>query len=55
MEEEDEGPKPWEVAKMKKEEEIEKAEEDDPDDPEKSLPGPRYNAMLAVQRNTLYM
>jgi hypothetical protein len=30
-------------------------EEDDPDDPEKSIPSARYNAMLAVQRNTLYM
>jgi hypothetical protein len=30
-------------------------QDDDPDDPEKSVPLPRYNAMLAVQRNTLYM
>ncbi|GAA6060520.1 hypothetical protein JCM10212_005601 [Sporobolomyces blumeae] len=51
----DDGPKPWELAKIKKEEEVAQAEEDDPDDPEKSLPGPRYNAMLAVQRNTLYI
>lgn len=29
-------------------------EEDDPDDPVKSLPIPRFNMMLAVQRNTLY-
>ncbi|KAH9932992.1 uncharacterized protein B0H18DRAFT_673596 [Fomitopsis serialis] len=32
------------------------AEDDvDPDDPELSRPMPRYNAMLAVQRNTLYI
>ena len=30
-------------------------EEDDPDDPEKTVPFARYNAMLAIQRNTLYM
>jgi hypothetical protein len=30
-------------------------EEEDPDDPEKSVPSSRYNAMLAVQRNTLYL
>ncbi|GAA5840259.1 hypothetical protein JCM3766R1_001441 [Sporobolomyces carnicolor] len=52
---EDDGPKPWELAKLKKEEEVAQLEEDDPNDPEKSLPGPRYNAMLAVQRNTLYI
>jgi hypothetical protein len=27
----------------------------DPDDPILSVPPPRYNAMLAVLRNTLYM
>ncbi|GAA5949051.1 hypothetical protein JCM21900_003188 [Sporobolomyces salmonicolor] len=53
--EDEEGPKPWEIAQQKKEEEAAQAEEDDPDDPEKTLPGPRYNAMLAVQRNTLYI
>ena len=30
-------------------------EEDDPDDPLKTLPMARYNAMLAIQRNTLYI
>lgn len=30
-------------------------DEDDPDDPQKSVPIPRYNAMMAVQRNILYM
>ncbi|GAA6027287.1 hypothetical protein JCM8097_002560 [Rhodosporidiobolus ruineniae] len=30
-------------------------DEDDLDDPEKTVPGPRYNAMLAVQKNTLYL
>lgn len=30
-------------------------EDDDPDDPSKSIPLERYNAMLAVQRNTLYI
>lgn len=30
-------------------------EEDDPDDPAKSIPLERYNAMIAVQRNTLYV
>ena len=30
-------------------------EHDDVDDPQKSTPMPRYNAMLAIQRNTLYM
>jgi hypothetical protein len=30
-------------------------EEDDGDDPEKTIPGLRYNAMLAVQKNTLFM
>ncbi|CEH16637.1 Protein containing repeated kelch motifs [Ceraceosorus bombacis] len=29
-------------------------EDDDPDDPQKSVPIGRYNAMLAVQRNVLY-
>lgn len=29
--------------------------EQDPDDPLLSTPMPRYNAMLAVLRNTLYM
>lgn len=45
--------KPWEVAKLAKEATME--DEDDPDDPEKTVPFARYNAMLAVQRNTLYM
>ncbi|KAL9940585.1 hypothetical protein V8E36_000073 [Tilletia maclaganii] len=30
-------------------------DDDDPDDPQKSVPRERYNAMLAVQRNTLYI
>lgn len=30
-------------------------EEQDPDDPTLTVPIPRYNAMLAVLRNTLYM
>ncbi|TFK53261.1 galactose oxidase [Heliocybe sulcata] len=30
-------------------------EDDDPDDPNKTVPLTRYNAMLAVLRNTLYM
>jgi hypothetical protein len=30
-------------------------DEDDPDDPNLTKPIPRYNAMLAVLRNTLYM
>ncbi|CDR88631.1 uncharacterized protein SPSC_05235 [Sporisorium scitamineum] len=30
-------------------------EEDDPDDPLKTIPLERYNVMLAVQRNTLYV
>ena len=30
-------------------------DEDDPDDPNLTKPMPRYNAMLAVLRNTLYM
>ncbi|GAA6002432.1 hypothetical protein JCM10207_001116 [Rhodosporidiobolus poonsookiae] len=35
---------------------VEEAEEaDDGDDPEKTVPGPRYNAMLAVQKNTLFI
>ncbi|KAK4047007.1 Kelch repeat-containing protein 3 [Microbotryomycetes sp. JL201] len=66
----DGGPKPWEIAKLKKEA-AQLAEEnggdgqistmagdeddDDPDDPQKTVPMSRYNAMLAVQRNTLYI
>lgn len=46
---EEEDSKPWEAAKEVA------MEEDDPDDPEKTIPFARYNAMLAVQRNTLYM
>ena len=30
-------------------------EEDDPDDPLKTVPLTRYNAMLAILKNTLYM
>lgn len=30
-------------------------DEQDPDDPNLTIPIPRYNAMLAVLRNTLYM
>lgn len=30
-------------------------EEDDPDDPQKTVPIARYNAMMAVQKNTLYI
>lgn len=52
--EEDE-PQAWELAQQKKEAEKEAEIEDDPDDPEKTVPFARYNAMLAVQRNALYM
>ncbi|KAK0558458.1 Kelch repeat-containing protein 3 [Tilletia horrida] len=31
------------------------AEDDDADDPQRTVPRERYNAMLAVQRNTLYL
>lgn len=31
------------------------AEEDDPDDPMKTVPLSRYNSMLAILRNTLYI
>lgn len=31
------------------------ADDLDPDDPNLTIPLPRYNAMLAVLRNTLYM
>lgn len=34
---------------------VEDEEEDDPDDPLKSIPLERYNVMLAVQRNILYV
>ncbi|PWN47512.1 galactose oxidase [Violaceomyces palustris] len=37
------------------EEEEEEEEEDDPNDPIKTIPLERYNAMLAIQRNTLYI
>lgn len=37
-----------------KEPETIEEEEEDPDDPQKSVPIPRYNVMLAVQRNVLY-
>lgn len=37
------------------ESESEDEEEDDPDDPQKSVPIARYNAMMAVQKNTLYI
>jgi hypothetical protein len=30
-------------------------EDDDPDDPQKTVPRARYNAMMAVQKNTVYM
>lgn len=33
---------------------VEEESDDDPDDPQKSVPIPRFNTMLAVQRNTLY-
>lgn len=52
-EEEDEGPKPWELAQMAKEEQAAAEDEDDPDDPEKTIPFARYNAMLAVQVSCL--
>ncbi|KAK4056837.1 Kelch repeat-containing protein 3 [Microbotryomycetes sp. JL221] len=70
---EEEGIKPWELAKLQKEAERmvnsdgsnagdssvsgggDDDEDDDPDDPQKSVPMTRYNAMLAVQRNTLYI
>ncbi|KAK4705245.1 hypothetical protein P7C70_g960, partial [Phenoliferia sp. Uapishka_3] len=52
---EDDEPKPWEVAQEAKEALVLDQEVDDPDDPEKSIPFSRYNAMLAVQRSTLYM
>lgn len=51
-EEEDDGPKPWELAQMAKEEQMAAVDEDDPDDPEKTIPFSRYNAMLAVQVST---
>jgi hypothetical protein len=31
------------------------AEEDDPDDPMKTVPLSRYNTMLAILKNTLYI
>ncbi|SGY45982.1 BQ5605_C001g00367 [Microbotryum silenes-dioicae] len=53
---EDDTLKPWEVAEQKKQEALnDMDDEDDTDDPEKTIPGARYNAMLAVQRNTLYL
>jgi len=52
---EDSAPKPWELAQLEKEQIRIDQEEDDPDDPEKSIPSSRYNAMLAVQKNTLYI
>jgi hypothetical protein len=36
-------------------EEDEDEDEDDPDDPQKTVPMARYNAMMAIQRNTLYI
>ncbi|SCV74046.1 BQ2448_6478 [Microbotryum intermedium] len=54
---EEEASKPWELAEQKRQEALnamDEEEEDDPDDP-KTIPGARYNAMLAVQRNTLYL
>lgn len=86
--ESDDEPKPWEIARARREIELEmeraakqatlqsenkdssqtdsadaqdSAEfavnrpEDDDGDPEKSIPGPRYNVMACVQRNTLYL
>ena len=53
--EEGDDAKPWEVAQQAKESLVLEQEQDDPDDPEKSIPFARYNAMLAVQRSTLYM
>ncbi|KAL8290639.1 hypothetical protein RQP46_002897 [Phenoliferia psychrophenolica] len=47
--------KPWEVAQQAKDAMALDQEADDPDDPEKSIPFARYNAMLAVQRSTLYI
>lgn len=75
----DDGPKPWEIARARREMELAAAAagvapdaspaemeaagvqvdgmggDDDVDDPEQTVPGPRYNTMLAVLRNTLYM
>ncbi|KWU46103.1 galactose oxidase, partial [Rhodotorula sp. JG-1b] len=34
---------------------INRAENDEDDDPEKTIPGQRYNVMACVQRNTLYL
>ncbi|GAA6002195.1 Kel3p [Rhodotorula paludigena] len=75
----DDGPKPWEIARARREMELAAAAagvapdaspaemeaagvqvdgiggDDDVDDPDQTVPGPRYNTMLAVLRNTLYM
>ncbi|GAA6048289.1 hypothetical protein JCM3770_006522 [Rhodotorula araucariae] len=75
----DDAPKPWEIAKARREMELAAAaagvgsdaspaeiaaaaggaamddDADDGDDPEKTVPGPRYNPMCAVLRNTLYL
>lgn len=85
--ESDDEPKPWEVARARREIELEmeraakqaaqqsetkdSSEDtnpdtkdpsdfainrpDDDDDPEETVPGPRYNVMACVQRNTLYL
>lgn len=87
--ESDDEPKPWEIARARREIELEmeraakqaalqnenkedggspgpaegesadfainRAENDEDDDPEKTIPGQRYNVMACVQRNTLYL
>lgn len=87
--ESDDEPKPWEIARARREIELEmeraakqaalqnetkqdggpsgptegesadfainRAEDDEDDDPEKTIPGQRYNVMACVQRNTLYL
>ncbi|BGP24519.1 Kelch repeat-containing protein 3 [Rhodotorula toruloides] len=86
MSSDDDEPKPWEIARARREmeREMERAapqagmsvdqhavasavesgapvvanatsEEDNADDPDKTIPGPRYNVMSAVLRNTLYL
>ncbi|GJE85417.1 galactose oxidase [Phanerochaete sordida] len=66
----EDGPKPWEVAKQQQEQQKQEAapsphpslvpstpgsDEENPDDPDQTIPLPRYNAMLAVLRNNLFI
>lgn len=85
MSSDDDEPKPWEIARARREMEREMeraaaqagmsvdqhavasaadsgapvvanaAPENDEDDPDRTIPGPRYNVMSAVLRNTLYL